>query len=247
MPSSSCTAPTPFPLAACCIATIQASLYSFIGEVFSMFQSMAMNAKTNTIINIKSKIFKCTETFDMMSVKISDCITFLTSIIVSFKNFFAPKLKIIAMTSANTIFSSSSFPGSRFFTNPRLSSTGSTTKNLWSISRPKIFFAGGTIFCRNRISLRPAFFATKFRIFSSIIMFHIFNRAYSAYKNISFMTRWNRLSFNGWHVSNYTGLQKICTAYCDIIVRRYINFIAKERLNANIKRNGEIISHEGFI
>jgi DNA modification methylase len=40
---------------------------------------------------------------------------------------------------------------------------------------------------------------------------------------------------------------ELSPAYCDVIVKRYINLIAKDGHNAIIKRNGEIISHEGFL
>lgn len=40
---------------------------------------------------------------------------------------------------------------------------------------------------------------------------------------------------------------EIDPAYCDVIVKRYIKFIGKQGLNAVIYRNGEIISHEGFL
>ena len=40
---------------------------------------------------------------------------------------------------------------------------------------------------------------------------------------------------------------ELSPAYCDVIVKRYINFVAKNGVNAIIKRNGELISHEGFI
>jgi DNA modification methylase len=40
---------------------------------------------------------------------------------------------------------------------------------------------------------------------------------------------------------------ELSPAYCDVIVKRYINLIAKDGLNAIIKRNGEIISHKDFI
>lgn len=40
---------------------------------------------------------------------------------------------------------------------------------------------------------------------------------------------------------------ELSPAYCDVIVKRYINFIAKQGMNAIIKRNGEIISQEHFI
>lgn len=40
---------------------------------------------------------------------------------------------------------------------------------------------------------------------------------------------------------------ELSPAYCDIIVKRYINFVAKKGLNAIIKRNGELISHQEFI
>lgn len=40
---------------------------------------------------------------------------------------------------------------------------------------------------------------------------------------------------------------EISTAYCDMIVKRYINFMAKKGENAIIYKNGEIISHKDFI
>ncbi len=40
---------------------------------------------------------------------------------------------------------------------------------------------------------------------------------------------------------------ELSPAYCDLIVKRYINFIAKQGMNAIIYRNGELISHEEFI
>lgn len=40
---------------------------------------------------------------------------------------------------------------------------------------------------------------------------------------------------------------ELSPAYCDVIVKRYINFVVKKGEIPNIKRNGEIISHEGFI
>lgn len=40
---------------------------------------------------------------------------------------------------------------------------------------------------------------------------------------------------------------ELSPAYCDVIVRRYINFMAKKGFNAIIKRNGELISHEEFL
>lgn len=40
---------------------------------------------------------------------------------------------------------------------------------------------------------------------------------------------------------------ELSPAYCDVIVKRYINFIGKQGLNAIIKKNGELISHEEFI
>lgn len=40
---------------------------------------------------------------------------------------------------------------------------------------------------------------------------------------------------------------EIDPAYCDVIVKRYIKFIGKQGLNAVIYRNGQIISHEGFL
>lgn len=40
---------------------------------------------------------------------------------------------------------------------------------------------------------------------------------------------------------------ELSPAYCDVIVKRYIKLIAKSGLNAFIKRNGEVISYEGFI
>lgn len=40
---------------------------------------------------------------------------------------------------------------------------------------------------------------------------------------------------------------ELSPAYCDLIVKRYINFIGKKGKNAVIYRNGELISHEGFL
>lgn len=40
---------------------------------------------------------------------------------------------------------------------------------------------------------------------------------------------------------------ELSPAYCDLIVKRYINYIAKKGQNAIIYRNGELISHEEFI
>lgn len=40
---------------------------------------------------------------------------------------------------------------------------------------------------------------------------------------------------------------ELSPAYCDVIVKRYINFVVKKGEIPNIKRNGEIISHDGFI
>lgn len=40
---------------------------------------------------------------------------------------------------------------------------------------------------------------------------------------------------------------ELSPAYCDVIVKRYINFIAKKGVNAIITRNGEVISHEEFL
>ncbi len=40
---------------------------------------------------------------------------------------------------------------------------------------------------------------------------------------------------------------ELSTVYCDVIVRRYINFIGKKGHNAIIHKNGELISHEDFI
>jgi DNA modification methylase len=45
---------------------------------------------------------------------------------------------------------------------------------------------------------------------------------------------------------NCIGIE-LSRAYCDVIIKRYINYCAKQGFNAIIKRNGEIISHEGFI
>ncbi len=40
---------------------------------------------------------------------------------------------------------------------------------------------------------------------------------------------------------------ELSPAYCDVIVKRYINFMGKKGVNAIIKKNGEIISHEEFL
>lgn len=40
---------------------------------------------------------------------------------------------------------------------------------------------------------------------------------------------------------------ELSPAYCDMIVRRYINFMAKKDKEAIIYRNGEMISHEDFV
>ncbi len=40
---------------------------------------------------------------------------------------------------------------------------------------------------------------------------------------------------------------ELSPSYCDVIVKRYINFVSKKGVNALIKKNGEIISHEQFI
>lgn len=40
---------------------------------------------------------------------------------------------------------------------------------------------------------------------------------------------------------------EISPAYCDVIVKRYLKFMAKKGSDAIIKRNGEVISHEEFI
>ena len=40
---------------------------------------------------------------------------------------------------------------------------------------------------------------------------------------------------------------ELSPAYCDLIVKRYINFMGKKGVNVIIKRNGEIIDHKGFI
>ncbi len=40
---------------------------------------------------------------------------------------------------------------------------------------------------------------------------------------------------------------ELSPAYCDLIVKRYINLIAKQGFNAIIKRNGNLISHEEFM
>ena len=40
---------------------------------------------------------------------------------------------------------------------------------------------------------------------------------------------------------------ELSPAYCDLIVKRYINFIAKKGENAIIYKNGELISHKDFI
>ena len=39
---------------------------------------------------------------------------------------------------------------------------------------------------------------------------------------------------------------ELSPAYCDLIVRRYINFLGKKGYNAIIYKNGELISHEEF-
>jgi DNA modification methylase len=40
---------------------------------------------------------------------------------------------------------------------------------------------------------------------------------------------------------------ELSTAYCDMIVKRYINFMGKKGFNAIIKKNGNIISHSDFL
>jgi DNA modification methylase len=40
---------------------------------------------------------------------------------------------------------------------------------------------------------------------------------------------------------------ELSPAYCDVIVKRYINLIAKSSLNAIVKRNGELISPVEFL
>jgi DNA modification methylase len=40
---------------------------------------------------------------------------------------------------------------------------------------------------------------------------------------------------------------ELSPAYCDVIVKRYINYISKKGMNAFIKKNDEIISHADFL
>lgn len=40
---------------------------------------------------------------------------------------------------------------------------------------------------------------------------------------------------------------ELSPAYCDVIVKRYINYVSKQGMNAIIKKNGEIISHADFL
>lgn len=42
-------------------------------------------------------------------------------------------------------------------------------------------------------------------------------------------------------------MMEMSSAYCDAIVKRYINFLAKKGINATVKRNGELISNDDFI
>ena len=39
---------------------------------------------------------------------------------------------------------------------------------------------------------------------------------------------------------------KLSTAYCDLIVRRYIKFLNKKNIDAIVTKNGEIVSNLQF-